>query len=75
MNRPTLDVSSERLKLRTNIEEAIDSIITDCGFEKVNFDNKIQGTVAETTKRTPWKRSLTLYQKKSTLSDDGKETK
>ena len=70
MNRPTMDVSSERLKLRANIEEEIDTIITKCGFEKVNFEEKEKSdelafldksTRSEMT--TPWKRSLRLYKK------------
>ena len=69
MNRPELDISSDRLKMRLNVEEEIESIVRNCGFEKVPtasahsycgniIDSKI---VQEKSVRTAWKRCLQLY--------------
>ena len=46
------DISFDRLKLRSNIEEEIDKIMTECGFEAV-----------EQSERTDWNRSIRLYER------------
>lgn len=38
MNRSEIDISSERLKLRVNIEEEIENIICSCGFRRISIN-------------------------------------
>jgi len=56
MGRPEIDVSSDRLKLRPNIEQEIDVILQANGFQKVSFSS---------TEKTEWNRTLELYERKS----------
>lgn len=56
MGRTEIDVSSERLKLRQNIEEEIDSILHANGFRNVAFSTP--------HKKTQWNRKLQLYERK-----------
>ena len=73
---PPLDVSNERLRLRPNIEDAIEEIMKEFSFERVKFNNnsryytlesehKIQGEDSVETK-TKWNRPLRLYQRLNT---------
>lgn len=72
MNRPEIDTSSERLKMRTDIENEIDRVLTGFNFERVNVDTELVKTQArendldigssEST-RTKWKRNLQLYKR------------
>lgn len=52
LGRPEFDVSSERLTLRPNLEQAIDKILQEAGFERVNVG----------TPKTTWNRTLVLYE-------------
>lgn len=54
MNRPEIDLS--KLRLRPNIETAIEKIIIDQGFHKVPPKSANQNTVIA------WNRSLHLYE-------------
>ena len=54
MGRPEIDVSSDRLKLRPNIEKEIDVILSSAGFQKVSLVSN---------ERTKWKRTLELYER------------
>lgn len=56
MGRPEMDVSSDRLKLRPNIEKEIDAILSSCGFAMVSLPS--------TTEKTQWNRTLELYERK-----------
>lgn len=55
MGRQELDVSAERLKLRPNIEQEIDSILKSNGFKKIAFSS---------SEKTQWNRTLELYERK-----------
>jgi SAM-dependent methyltransferase len=55
MGRPELNVSSDRLKLRPNIEEEMDAILQSAGFDRVAFS---------TQEKTEWNRTLELYERK-----------
>ncbi len=77
---PPIDVSNERLRLRSNIDEAIEGIMKEFHFERVKMSNNSscnkndlatlentmqnEESVAET--RTQWNRSLRLYQRVNT---------
>ena len=74
---PPIDVSNERLRLRSNIDQAIDGIMKEFHFERVKMSNNSscnvndlatlehtmpnEESVAET--RTQWNRPLRLYQR------------
>jgi SAM-dependent methyltransferase len=70
MGLEPLDVSNQRLQLRPNVEEAIESILKDNSFERIPLENKgqvddngqsdIQKCFSKETK-TPWNRSMRLY--------------
>lgn len=72
MNRPEIDTSSERLKMRIDIESEIDRVLNGCKFERVNVNaircrkrgskDKITEQDAEST-RTKWNRNLQLYKR------------
>jgi SAM-dependent methyltransferase len=55
MGRPELNATSDRLKLRPNIEEEIDAILQSAGFVRVAFS---------TQEKTEWNRTLELYERK-----------
>ena len=58
MNRPEEDISVDRLKMRENIEESIDRVVTSFGFKKVTIPNdEVQNS------RTKWKRKLQIYKR------------
>lgn len=58
-----LDISTERLKVRTRMEEEISKILTAQGFQKVVFSSN---------PRTKWDRSLQLYERiETTVRKDG----
>ncbi len=64
MNRPELDVSTERLKMRSNIETEVTQILKKCGFERVFLSPT--GTMSEDPneeQRTKWDRNLQLYKR------------
>jgi 2-iminoacetate synthase ThiH len=52
-----LDVSTERLQLRVNIEQEIDAIVASHGFQRVTIT---------TGRRTEWNRSIRLYERVTT---------
>lgn len=56
LGRPEIDISSDRLKLRPNIEKEIDQILQSNGFEKVSC--------CSPNDRTEWNRSIELYERK-----------
>jgi SAM-dependent methyltransferase len=56
IGRPELNVSSDRLKLRPNVEEEIDAILQWAGFDRVAFSNQ---------EKTEWNRTLELYERKA----------
>lgn len=56
LGRPELDVSANRLELRNNVADAIDSIVTKCGFQRVDLKELNSST-------TCWNRSLQLYER------------
>lgn len=61
MKRPELDVSSERLKMRSDIENEIDKVVTGCGFRRVKLDD--EGGEQGDDLRTAWNRTLQLYER------------
>lgn len=69
LGRPEVDVSTERLQLRENIEIEVDRILKDCGFDKVDIshqadtDTKENTPKKDETNRTVWKRKLQLYRR------------
>jgi len=78
--RPEVDVSTERLELRENIEYEVDRILKDFGFDKVDVDVDANVDVShkadinehaytqkkDETSRTAWKRKLQLYRRRET---------
>jgi hypothetical protein len=58
MNRPEVDVSTKRLKLRGNIGDEIERIMVNNGFEQINI--KLSST-EPTMPTTEWNRTLYLY--------------
>jgi hypothetical protein len=68
MKRPEIDVSAERLKMRTDIEGEIEKVVTGCGFRRVQLDVEA-GEQAEDL-RTAWKRTLQLYERTETSEKD-----
>jgi hypothetical protein len=73
MGLPELDdVTSARLKLRPAIEEAIEKIIEQCGFKKVQVKPPTDAQTSEATESTgdekseattSWNRTLHLYER------------
>ena len=61
MKRPELDVSSERLKMRSDIENEIVKVVTGCGFRRVKLDGEA-GEQGDDL-RTAWNRTLQLYER------------
>ncbi len=61
MKRPEIDVSSERLKMRNDIENEIDKVVTGCGFRRVKLDG--QAGEQGDDLRTAWNRTLQLYER------------
>lgn len=76
MNLDEIDVSVDRLKMRCDIENEIEMVITKCGFERVTFDTSIdvgvddddddeaEKEVVNNNDRTKWNRTLRLYKRK-----------
>lgn len=63
---PPLDVSSDRLRLRPTVEDAIEDIMKEFHFERVELDNSIRynSTKPERVEtKTQWNRPLRLYQR------------
>lgn len=58
---PPLDVSNERLRLRPTIEDAIEDIMKEFHFERVELANGMKSERVET--KTQWNRPLRLYQR------------
>jgi Bicoid-interacting protein 3 (Bin3). len=58
MNRPEEDISTTRLKIRSNIEAEIDRILCECNFTRVDVN---QGRSSEIVSK--WKRNLQLYRR------------
>ena len=58
MNRPSMEFHSN-LSIRANIETEMDTIICQCGFEKVNFQDQFKSG----QKRKAWDRKILLYQR------------
>lgn len=56
LGQPDVDVSSDRLKLRPNIEEEIDKILNEQSFKRVQPEES-------DTDKTKWNRSLRLYER------------
>jgi SAM-dependent methyltransferase len=56
LGQPDFDVSSDRLKLRSNIEEEIDKILVEQSFQHVQPEET-------DTDKTKWNRSLRLYER------------
>ncbi len=72
MNRPELDVSTERLKMRFSVETEVEQVLKKCGFERVflsptasNGQSEDQDCKAldEKASRTKWNRNLQLYKR------------
>lgn len=70
MNQPELDsVTSQSLRMRNNIENEVERIITECGFQRVSNtcspeeSEASESGVIKETKRTAWQRQLQLYAK------------
>ena len=71
MGRQELDdVTPTRLKMRLDIESAIEQIVIGCGFRRVSLD-EISGSTndGDTAKKdaatTAWNRSLQLYERQT----------
>ena len=64
MNRPEEDISLERLKMRSNIEGEIDTVLEEFGFERVAIDDNATKEGSEDS-RTKWKRNLQMYKRKN----------
>jgi hypothetical protein len=56
LGQPDVDVSSDRLKLRPNIEDEIDKILEEQSFKRVQPEET-------DTDKTKWNRSLRLYER------------
>jgi SAM-dependent methyltransferase len=56
LGQPDFDVSSDRLKLRSNIEEEIDKILKEQSFRRVQLEETDPD-------KTKWNRSLRLYER------------
>lgn len=72
MNRPEIDTSSERLKMRTDIENEIDKVLTSFKFERVDVETELMKNQtresnpengSSTSTRTKWNRNLQLYRR------------
>jgi len=73
MNRPEIDTSAERLKMRTDIENEIDRVLTSVKFERVDIDKELlmgkqtrehdSDTGSSMSTRTNWNRTLQLYKR------------
>jgi|EP00985_Skeletonema_marinoi_P011654 hypothetical protein len=61
MKRPEIDVSAERLKMRNQIENEIEKVVTGCGFRRVKIDLEADEQVDDV--RTAWNRTLQLYER------------
>ena len=64
MNRPEEDISLERLKMRSNIEGEIDTVLEEFDFERVAIDDNATKEGSEDS-RTKWKRNLQMYKRKN----------
>ena len=63
MGLPELDVSTDRLRLRSRIEEEINAILNQYSFFKVSeFDTSGEGQ-DDSKGKTSWNRSILLYQR------------
>jgi len=69
LNRPEVDVSIKRLKLRGSIGDEIEQIMIECGFERIKnsqkpSSNTVPNNDSFTTLSSPtteWNRTLYLY--------------
>ena len=61
LKRPEIDVSSERLKMRADIESEIDKVVLGCGFRRVKLNDEA-GEQGDDL-RTAWNRTLQLYER------------
>ena len=60
------DVTSSRLQMRPDIEKQIESVVTRCGFRKVELDEMTKGSSDDKERHdaiTSWKRTLHLYER------------
>ena len=60
MGRPEIDVSSSTLKMRNDIENEVEKVVTRCGFRRVKLELEDGG---ENSDRTAWNRTLQLYRR------------
>ena len=70
MNRPEEDISIERLRMRKNIEQDVDRVVSSFGFERVVVPQGSSpggGSAENMRSRTPWKRNLQMYRRKEDL--------
>ncbi len=70
MNVEEIDVSFERLKMRKDIENEIDKVIVNCGFERIHDCGGGDHSLTDHSKnndqtkdRTSWNRTLRLYRR------------
>ena len=61
MKRPEIDVTAERLKMRTDIEDEIEKVVRGCGFRRVKLD--VEDEEQGDDLRTAWNRTLQLYER------------
>ena len=62
MGRPEIDVSSTRLKMRNDIENEIEKVVLECGFQRVTLNVEDEGQ--QQGDKTVWNRTLQLYERK-----------
>ena len=68
MGLPELDVSTDRLRLRSRIEEEINTILNQQSFFKISdYDTSCEGQ-SDAKDKTSWNRSILLYQR---ITKDG----
>jgi hypothetical protein len=63
MERPEIDVSSTRLKMRNDIENEIEKVVLGCGFQRVTLNN-VEDEGQQQGDKTVWNRTLQLYERK-----------
>lgn len=68
MKRPEIDVTIERLKMRADIENEIERVVTGCGFRRVKLD--LDAGEQGDDLRTSWNRTLQLYERTETRVED-----
>ena len=62
MKRPEIDVTEDRLKMRSDIETEIERVVIACGFQRIRIGAEPNGEEGDDL-RTSWNRTLQLYER------------